>query len=121
MLSTHPGRHVGARRACESYQSTHAASSASCHPPLHPRQVHDIEQQRQREAQRELARWDERWRLRSRPLAELRALAAQHRIPGRSRMRKQELVAALEAELGFVRLPGEGTAPAAGQRLQAEP
>ncbi|KAL4423238.1 hypothetical protein ABPG77_000030 [Micractinium sp. CCAP 211/92] len=91
-------------------------------PPLHPWQVQDIEQQQQREAQRELARWDERWHLRSRPLAELRALAAQHRIPGRSRMRKQELVSALEAELGFVQLPApvKAAQPAPGQRLPDE-
>ncbi|KAL4434331.1 hypothetical protein ABPG75_000772 [Micractinium tetrahymenae] len=84
-------------------------------------QVQDIEQQRQREAERELARWDERWRLRSRPLSELRALAARHRIAGRSRMRKQELVAALEAELGFAPPPGGAAQLAAAQRPRDEP
>lgn len=52
-------------------------------------------------AEVELRRWDDRWALRSRPLGELRALAASHRIAGRSRMRRRELLEALEAALGF--------------------
>ncbi len=68
-----PPRHAAALPACVPYQ---ARAPSGTPPPLHPWQVQDIEQQQQREAQRELARWDERWHLRSRPLAELRALAA---------------------------------------------
>jgi hypothetical protein len=48
-----------------------------------------------------LSRWDQRYKLRSAPLAQLRALAAQHKLAGRSRMRKGELVAALEDVLGI--------------------
>lgn len=60
--------------------------------------------------QRELSLWDQRWSLRTRRLSELRAMAQQHSISGRSRMRKNELVAALESTLGLV----EETQAAAG-------
>lgn len=64
-------------------------------------QLQDIELRHQQEAQAELSRWDQRYKLRSAPLAQLRALAAQHKLAGRSRMRKGELVAALEDVLGI--------------------
>ncbi|EFN51719.1 hypothetical protein CHLNCDRAFT_139886 [Chlorella variabilis] len=64
--------------------------------------LHEIEKQQHKEAVKQLRRWDERFSLRTKPLAELRALAQKHNIPGRSRMRKPELVAALEAKLGWV-------------------
>ena len=72
------------------------------HLPWPPslRQVLDIEVRHQQEADEELRRWDRRYKLRSAPLPQLRALAAQHKLAGRSRMRKGELVAALEAALG---------------------
>lgn len=70
------------------------------------RTLQDIEKQQQREAEKELRQWDQRFSLRTKPVAELRSLAQQHNIAGRSRMRKRELVAALEAELGFSQLLG---------------
>lgn len=45
--------------------------------------------------------WDQRYQLRRRPLAELRDMARQVGVPGRSRMRKAELAVALEQHLGL--------------------
>ena len=75
-------------------------------------QLQDIELRHQQEAQEELARWDQRYKLRSATLAQLRALAAHYGLAGRSRMRKGELVAALEDALGIA------TAPAPQQQQQ---
>ena len=82
------------------------------HPTL---QVQDIEQLRQREAAEQLRQWDLRWTLRSKPLTELRALAAKHGVAGRSCMRKQELLAALESRLDLVD-SRQGAAAAAAER-----
>ena len=80
----------------------HALPSQSpTQPPPSLPQLQDIELRHQQEAQAELSRWDQRYKLRSAPLAQLRALAAQHKLAGRSRMRKGELVAALEDALGI--------------------
>ncbi|KAI3438992.1 hypothetical protein D9Q98_001404 [Chlorella vulgaris] len=64
--------------------------------------LHEIEKQQQRQASKDLKRWDARFALRTKPLAELRSLAQRQNIAGRSRMRKMELVAALEDAFGFV-------------------
>jgi hypothetical protein len=63
--------------------------------------LQDIEQRQYREEQAAMRHFDARLGLRTKTLAELRALAQQHNIAGRSKMRKRELVAALEASLGI--------------------
>lgn len=45
------------------------------HPATLPLQLHEIEKQQHKEAVKQLRRWDERFSLRTKPLAELRALA----------------------------------------------
>ncbi|GAB4816649.1 hypothetical protein N2152v2_003695 [Parachlorella kessleri] len=58
-----------------------------------------IESQHSAEAEQALRLWDERFQLRNRSLPELRSLAQRHNIAGRSKMRKRELVEALEQKL----------------------
>jgi hypothetical protein len=43
--------------------------------PLMLEQLHEIEKQQQRQASKDLKRWDARFALRTKPLAELRSLA----------------------------------------------
>ncbi|KAL6756402.1 hypothetical protein V8C86DRAFT_2649550 [Haematococcus lacustris] len=58
----------------------------------------------------ELSEWDMRYELRRMTVPALRELARKHAVPGRSAMRKAELVSLLEGRLGLPRLssPDEG-------------
>ncbi len=85
-----------------------AAEVAAAEPAPSPleAQVREIEARRAAEEARRQADWDARWALRVRTLPALRALAAEHGVRGRARMRKAELVAAVEAARGLA--PGCG-------------
>ncbi len=82
-----------------------ATAAAPAPSPLEA-QVREIEARRDAEEARRQADWDARWALRVRTLPALRALAAEHGVRGRAKMRKAELVAALEAARGLA--PGGG-------------
>jgi hypothetical protein len=60
-----------------------------------------IELRRQRENELAMNTWDLRWQLRMSTLRELRGLAAERGVVGRSRMKKEEIVRALEEQMGL--------------------
>lgn len=64
-------------------------------------EVRRIELRRQRENELAMKTWDLRWQLRMSTLRELRGLAAERGVVGRSKMKKEELVRALEEEMGL--------------------
>jgi len=65
------------------------------------REIAYIEELQQQEADRLLSLWDRRWQLRRKTLPELRSIAASFSINGRGKMRKAELIAAIEDTQGL--------------------
>jgi hypothetical protein len=58
--------------------------------------IERVEEERRAEEERNLALWDARFTLRTKTLPELKSIARRYDIVGRSRMRKGQLVAAIE-------------------------